>query len=178
MVSSQLGLIGCSLLVVALALLKGATAESYTVGEDLGWNIPPAGSVAYSTWAASKRFQLGDVVVFKWTGPHTVAEVTQADFSSCTKSNPIALYDSSPARITLSSLNGTRYFICTEDNHCSVLGQKVAITIGGTGQYAPGDDNSDDDDDWWRWNSASSLTIGTALSAVISTAVIFFLNYI
>lgn len=62
MVSSQLGLIGCSLLVVALALLKGATAESYTVGEDLGWNIPPSGSVAYATWAASKRFQLGDVV--------------------------------------------------------------------------------------------------------------------
>ncbi|XP_004287291.1 PREDICTED: stellacyanin-like [Fragaria vesca subsp. vesca] len=174
MVSSQLGLIGCSLLVVAVALLKGVTADSYTVGEDLGWNIPPAGSVAYSTWAASKQFQLGDVVVFKWTGPHTVAEVTAADFSSCTKSNPIALYDSSPARITLSSLNGTRYFICTEDNHCSVLGQKVAITMGGTGQS----DNSDDDDDWWRWNSASSLTIGTALSAVISTVVIFFLNYI
>ncbi|KAL6221275.1 hypothetical protein ACLB2K_009026 [Fragaria x ananassa] len=138
MVSSQLGLIGCSLLVVAVALLKGVTADSYTVGEDL---------------------------VFKWTGPHTVAEVTAADFSSCAKSNPIALYDSSPARITLSSLNGTRYFICTEDNHCSVLGQKVAITMGGTGQS----DNSDDDDDWWRWNSASSLTIGTALSAVIST---------
>ncbi|XP_004309384.1 PREDICTED: umecyanin-like, partial [Fragaria vesca subsp. vesca] len=110
---------------------------------------------------------------FKWTGLHTVAEVTATDLSSCTMSNPIALYDSSPARITLSSLNGTRYFICTEDNHCSVLGQKVAITMGGTGQS----DNSDDDD-WWRWNSASSLTIGTALSAVISTVVIFFLNYI
>lgn len=102
--------------------------------------------------------------------------MTQVDFSSCTKSNPIALYDSSPARITLSSLNGTRYFICTEDNHCSVLGQKVAITMGGAGQYTPVD--NDGDDDWWRWNSASSLTIGTALSAVISTVVIFFLNYI
>ncbi|KAL6209561.1 hypothetical protein ACLB2K_020501 [Fragaria x ananassa] len=94
MVSSQLGLIGCLLLIIAVALLKGVTAESYTVGEDLGWNIPPAGSVAYSTWASSKRFQLGDVVKFKWTGPHTVAEVTAADFSSCAKSNPIALYDS------------------------------------------------------------------------------------
>lgn len=178
MFSHRIELIGCLLLGIVVALLKGATAESYTVGEDLGWNIPPAGSVAYSTWAASKRFQLGDVVVFKWTGPHTVAEVTQVDFSSCTKSNPIALYDSSPVRITLSSLNGTRYFICTEDNHCSVLGQKVAITMGSAGKYTPVDNDGDNDDDWWRWNSASSLTIGTAFSAVISTVVIFFLNYI
>lgn len=62
MFSHRIALIGCLLLVIVVALLKGATADSYTVGEDLGWNIPPAGSVAYSTWAASKRFQLGDVV--------------------------------------------------------------------------------------------------------------------
>lgn len=58
---SQKGLIGCLLLIV-VALWKGATAETYTVGDDLGWTIPPAGSVAYSTWANAKRFQIGDTI--------------------------------------------------------------------------------------------------------------------
>lgn len=76
MVSHRIALIGCLLLVIVVALLKGATADSYTVGEDLGWNIPPAGSVAYSTWAASKRFQLGDVVGTSITNSRSICCVT------------------------------------------------------------------------------------------------------
>ena len=53
---------GC-LLVVMVALLKiAAAADTYTVGDDLGWTIPPAGSIAYSTWARTKSFDVGDVI--------------------------------------------------------------------------------------------------------------------
>lgn len=54
--------VGCLLLVVAVTLLKGAAAENYTVGDDLGWNIPPLGSIAYKTWANKKSFQIGDTI--------------------------------------------------------------------------------------------------------------------
>ncbi|KAM2193440.1 hypothetical protein ACFX1R_027722 [Malus domestica] len=169
---SQKGLIGCLLLVV-VALWKGATAETYKVGDDLGWTIPPAGSVAYSTWANAKRFQIGDTIEFKWSGEHRVAEVTQADYDSCSKDNPLGFYDSSPTRIVLTS-NLTRYLICTEDSHCSRLGQKVTIRIGG--DYSSSGDN-DDDDHWWEWNGASSLSINIVAVILCTALVISFLSF-
>ncbi|TQE02293.1 hypothetical protein C1H46_012062 [Malus baccata] len=47
---SLMRLVGCFLLV-AVALFGGAAADTYTVGDDLEWTIPLAGSIAYSTWA-------------------------------------------------------------------------------------------------------------------------------
>ncbi|CAL9028047.1 unnamed protein product [Prunus brigantina] len=162
--ANQMGLhVGCLLLVVAVALLKGAAANNYTVGDDLGWTIPPAGSIAYKTWANKESFQIGDTIVFNWTGSHTVAEVSEASYGNCTKSNPLALYDSSPAQIPLTS-NLTRYFICTVDNHCSDFGQKVTIKIGGDGR-------------WWEGNSASSPTLNIAALLFCSAIAAFFLSY-
>ena len=49
-------------LMVAAALLIGATADTHTVGNSLGWTVPPAGSVAYKTWAGITDFAVGDTV--------------------------------------------------------------------------------------------------------------------
>ncbi|KAM0969366.1 hypothetical protein ACFX13_017903 [Malus domestica] len=147
-----------------VALFNGATADTYTVGDDLEWTIPPAGSIAYTTWANTKRFQNNDTIVFKWSGSHTVAEVSKADYDNCSNSNHLAFYDSSPASITLTS-NVTRYFICTVGNHCSDLGQKVTIKI------------SEDDDRWWDRNASSSLTVNIG-ALILSTAMaIFFYSF-
>jgi hypothetical protein len=60
---SRMGLIGCLIIVVAIVLqLRGATAETvYTVGDSLGWAVPPNTSY-YSTWATTnlQTFLLGD----------------------------------------------------------------------------------------------------------------------
>ncbi|XP_062078097.1 stellacyanin-like [Humulus lupulus] len=121
----------CSLVVVMVALLKVAAADNYTVGGDMGWTIPPLGKVAYSTWAKTKNFDVGDVIVFKWTGNHNVAEVSKADYDSCNITNPIdgTIYQTSPVNIPLTSNNNTRYFICTVADHCSNFGQKVTISM-------------------------------------------------
>jgi hypothetical protein len=37
---------------VAVVLFHGAEATLYTVGDDLGWAIPPGGAVIYAAWAA------------------------------------------------------------------------------------------------------------------------------
>lgn len=47
----------------AAALLSGCAADTYTVGDDLGWTIPPLGSeVAYQTWTRVKDFDVGDTI--------------------------------------------------------------------------------------------------------------------
>lgn len=35
---------------------------TYTVGDDLGWLVPPGGTIAYATWAFNKNFLLGDTL--------------------------------------------------------------------------------------------------------------------
>ncbi|KAF3327576.1 Early nodulin-like protein 1 [Carex littledalei] len=56
---------------------------------------------------------------------HDVLEVTQANFDSCTTSNPIATHTDGNTVVTLSAV-GTRYFICGITGHCSG-GMKVQI---------------------------------------------------
>ncbi|KAL5547807.1 hypothetical protein UlMin_003038 [Ulmus minor] len=121
----NMGLIGC--LVVVLALVKGATADFYVVGDNLGWTIPLNTSF-YSEWASSKDFEIGDQVLFNWTGKwtHNVAEVSSlAEYENCTK--PGIVFGSGFIANLVTS--GSRFFISSVDNNCE-RGQKVIITVG------------------------------------------------
>ncbi|KAF8393203.1 hypothetical protein HHK36_021444 [Tetracentron sinense] len=104
------------------------TPVIYTVGDSMGWIIPPGGPIAYSTWAFNKTFIVGDNLVFNFTtGSHDVAEVTKAVFDSCNSTSSITLFSTGPANITLTS-EGEHYYICTYGQHCT-LGQKLAINV-------------------------------------------------
>lgn len=49
--------------VVVMAMLHRSLAQTtHVVGDALGWTFPPGGEVAYSTWAATQNFAVGDVV--------------------------------------------------------------------------------------------------------------------
>ncbi|KAM7509382.1 hypothetical protein LguiA_019835 [Lonicera macranthoides] len=144
------GIIGCMMVL----MIVGATAETFNVGDDLNWNIPPLGNVAYRTWAATKEFEFGDTIVFNWSGTHTVARVSREEYDNCTSTNTIGpIQTTSPASFTLDT-NGTHYYICTVDRHCGA-GQKVAITVG---------------------TSASSRTTTAALSAIVLAIAISMLS--
>ncbi|KAK4402117.1 Umecyanin [Sesamum angolense] len=124
--ANKLVLIGW--LMAAATLFAGCAADTYTVGDDLGWTIPPLGNVAYRTWADKKDFNLGDSIIFRWSGTHDVVQVTKEGYDNCTATNTTALspvQTTSPYNFTLNS-NGPYYFICTINNHCS-LGQKLTI---------------------------------------------------
>ncbi|GFS40911.1 hypothetical protein Acr_00g0071140 [Actinidia rufa] len=130
------GLIGCLVVVVAAVLVSGASAETHMVGDDLQWKVPPGGPIAYSVWADKQDFQIGDTLIFNWTGNHDVVKVSKSVFDNCTTTNVVGTVQStSPANFTLDA-NGTHYFICTVSNHC-YFGQKVAVTIGDTGAATP-----------------------------------------
>lgn len=55
------------LLVIAavaasVMMLPTAEAALYTVGDDLGWTIPPGGAATYAAWAAKHSFVVKDIL--------------------------------------------------------------------------------------------------------------------
>ncbi|KAL6633512.1 hypothetical protein ACP70R_026183 [Stipagrostis hirtigluma subsp. patula] len=123
----------CSALAVLLLVAGASTAAatSYTVGDGSGWTT----GVDYTTWAASKNFKVGDSLVFNYAkGLHTVAEVSAAEYMSCTATNPIGS-DSSGATTVALKTPGSHYFICSIPGHCGG-GMKLAVTVGGSSSPA------------------------------------------
>ncbi|XP_073152183.1 uncharacterized protein [Henckelia pumila] len=106
-------------------------AMTYTVGDSLGWTVPPGGPVAYQAWARGKSFVVGDTLIFNFTtNEHDVVQVTKEEFDSCSTAST-AIITTGPARITLNS-SGEHYYICTIPRHCS-FGQKLAINVTAAG---------------------------------------------
>ncbi|KAF4398742.1 hypothetical protein G4B88_028105 [Cannabis sativa] len=120
----------------AVAMFQSSVvATTYTVGDSTSWSIPSSPN-AYSTWAAGKSFKVGDILVFNFmSGQHDVAEVTKANYDSCSGTNPISRQTSSPLSITLQKTGG-HYYICTVPGHCNA-GQKLAINVTGASSPAP-----------------------------------------
>nr|DAD44942.1 TPA_asm: hypothetical protein HUJ06_003172 [Nelumbo nucifera] len=126
----RMGFIGCMCMVVVAALLQGATAATYIVGDDKGWKVPDSTDF-YTTWTTNKTFQAGDILEFDFTtNEHDVARVTKANYDSCTKTPIGSINQTGPANITLGN-EPNYYYICTIGSHCQ-NGQKLAITVSGS----------------------------------------------
>ncbi|KAB2028936.1 hypothetical protein ES319_D05G130100v1 [Gossypium barbadense] len=120
-------------IINAVALMQFTAAQTvHVVGDDLGWTVPQNGATAYSNWAASKRFLIGDILVFNFTtNEHDVLQVPKASFDECSDDNPIGnMLINGPTNVTLNS-TGEQYYICTIARHCE-LGQRLAITVSAT----------------------------------------------
>ncbi|XP_021651516.1 mavicyanin [Hevea brasiliensis] len=151
---------------VAKLLFQGANAATkYTVGDSLGWTLPPNNSLGYyGDWANNKTFLLGDYLVFNWTGTHTVTEVDNEDeYNNCTKTG-IVIVTRGGVIVPLSA-NGTRYFVCSVGNHCE-QGMKVAIKVGNGISPPP-----------LLPSAAPSLTVGSLLAVVPYFFLIFLFSY-
>lgn len=120
------------------------TPENLTVGEGLGWIIPPLGEITYLAWARNRTFIVGDTLVFNFrNGSDDVVEVTKDAYDLCNTSISSALYNNSPAHITLRT-TGEYFFTSTYNYHCE-LGQKLAINVTdstGSSPSTPGTANS------------------------------------
>ncbi|KAM7483637.1 hypothetical protein LguiB_008220 [Lonicera macranthoides] len=124
--------------VAAVVMLQCASAQTrYVVGDGIGWDIPPNGAAAYTSWASGKPFMVGDILVFNFaTNQHDVQQVQQDSFDACTSTNPIGnSITNGPANITLSTA-GDHYYICTFGRHCQA-GQKLAINVSATPGASP-----------------------------------------
>ncbi|XP_006653638.1 mavicyanin-like [Oryza brachyantha] len=118
------GVLAAVLLVVAAA--APASAKDYTVGDSSGW-VP---GVDYTAWAKGKKFSIGDTLLFQYNGrAHSVVEVSAADLSLCSASNPLRSYKSDDGITTITLTKpGARYFICGATGHCA-SGMKLTVTV-------------------------------------------------
>ncbi|XP_056693851.1 blue copper protein isoform X2 [Spinacia oleracea] len=108
-------------MVVSLAVRSLATV--YTVGDASGWTI----GVDYGTWSASKTFVVGDTLVFNYGSGHTVDEVKQSDYKTCTIGNSITTDNKGKTSILLQT-SGTHFFICAIIGHCG-SGMKLSVNV-------------------------------------------------
>ncbi|KAF8393195.1 hypothetical protein HHK36_021436 [Tetracentron sinense] len=135
----RMGMVGyVLLLVVGAALLHSTVAQTtHVVGDSMGWVIPPGGAAAYTTWASTKKFMVGDTLVFNFTtGEHDVAQVSKTAFDACTSTSTIgSVITTGPANLTLVS-EGDHYYICTVGRHCNI-GQKLSITVQSSPSASP-----------------------------------------
>ncbi|XP_074284479.1 blue copper protein-like [Silene latifolia] len=117
------------LVIVVLATVSGiCSAKSVVVGGNTGWTLPPSASF-YSNWASQQNLLVGDVLVFNFpAGAHTVAEVSKANYDSCTTATTVGpVITTPPANITLTT-SGSHYFVCTIPGHCG-LNQKLTVSV-------------------------------------------------
>ncbi|KAL1344659.1 hypothetical protein HN51_018525 [Arachis hypogaea] len=110
-------------LLLAMNMALPTIATVYTVGDTSGW----ATGGDYSTWASGKNFVVGDSLVFNYGSGHTVDEVKESDYKSCSTGNSISTDSSGATTIPLKT-SGTHYFICSVPGHCSG-GMKLAVTV-------------------------------------------------
>ncbi|KAK4355522.1 hypothetical protein RND71_024493 [Anisodus tanguticus] len=103
------------------------SAAVYKVGDSAGWTIGGA-NVDYHTWAASKTFRVGDILVFEYNRTqHNVLRVSLADYHKCNAGNPITSYSSGNDSITIKG-PGHYYYICGFPGHCQA-GQKLDVRV-------------------------------------------------
>ncbi|XP_015087511.1 mavicyanin-like [Solanum pennellii] len=104
-----------------------ASAAVYKIGDDAGWTFGSA-NVNYGVWAATKKFQIDDILVFVYDKTqNNVLRVSLSDFHNCNAANPIRSYSSGNDSITIMG-PGHYYYICGFPGHCQT-GQKVDIRV-------------------------------------------------
>ncbi|KAL0814156.1 hypothetical protein Bca101_070599 [Brassica carinata] len=99
--------------------MTSATSATLTVNWSLGTD--------YTLLATGNTFSVGDTIVFSYSAGHTVDEVSENDYKSCTLGNSIISDSSGTTTIDLKT-TGPRYFICGIPGHCST-GMKLAVTV-------------------------------------------------
>ncbi|KAK6134862.1 hypothetical protein DH2020_031403 [Rehmannia glutinosa] len=114
-------------------------AVNYTVGApNGGWDQ----STDLTAWASSQRFVPGDNLKYETTSPfmytpnHDVREVTEADFDSCTTTNPLQPPHSGGFTFIPLTSAGSRYFICGTGGHC-LSGMKLQINTNAASTPPP-----------------------------------------
>ncbi|CAN6847754.1 unnamed protein product [Brassica oleracea var. botrytis] len=92
----------------------------------LHWEVPPANaSTSFNDWASSKRFQVGDIIRFKYK-KDSVMQVTKECYKQCNSSHPRFYSNTGKTRFIDDSV--PYYFISGTSGHCE-KGQKMIVEV-------------------------------------------------
>ncbi|EOA35793.1 hypothetical protein CARUB_v10021025mg [Capsella rubella] len=120
------------LVIIFFNVFEPASSASHPVEWSLGKD--------YSL-ATGKPFAVGDTIVFNYGAGHTVDEVSESDYKSCTLGNSISSDSSGTTSIALKT-SGPHYFICGIPGHCTG-GMKLSVTVAAASSGGGGGGTSD-----------------------------------
>ncbi|KAK8971026.1 hypothetical protein KSP40_PGU001197 [Platanthera guangdongensis] len=139
-------------------------ATDHTVGEGIGWTT----GVDYSSWSNAIIFSIGDKIVFNYDPQkHTVCEVSEEDFQSCSAANPISIDNSGSTNMVITS-PGMHFFICGIPGNCAGS-MKVAINVQDSTLASP-DEPCTTDAPYNQWIGAAGKTRVPGMAAVAGLA--------
>ncbi|XP_010414849.1 PREDICTED: blue copper protein-like [Camelina sativa] len=121
------------LVIIFLNMFEPASSASHPIEWSLGKD--------YSSLATGKPYAVGDTIVFNYGAGHTVDEVSESDYKSCTLGNAISSDSSGTTSIALKT-SGPRYFICGIPGHCTG-GMKLSVTVAKASSGGSGDGTTD-----------------------------------
>ncbi|CAH2045240.1 unnamed protein product [Thlaspi arvense] len=107
-----------------LITIKTTFAAQHVMGGSQGWEQ----SVDFDSWSSDQSFKVGDQLVFKYSGLHSVVELgSETAYKSCDLGTPVNSLSSGNDVVKLSK-TGTRYFACGTPGHCE-QGMKVKVNV-------------------------------------------------
>ncbi|CAD6263174.1 unnamed protein product [Miscanthus lutarioriparius] len=134
MAGTPRGLLLAIVLLVAGTIVP-ASAKDYTVGDTSGSTFIRLRLRGYLMNGKSSDRGLPVfaicIAAFQYSSAHSVLEVSEADHSACSASNPLRSHRDQSTTVPLTK-PGTRYFICGAPGHCA-SGMKLTITVSGGG---------------------------------------------
>ncbi|WVZ73871.1 hypothetical protein U9M48_022129 [Paspalum notatum var. saurae] len=131
--------VSCALLAASALALPPAV---FKVGDERGWTVPSGnGTETYNHWAKRNRFQVGDVLNFKYVND-SVLLVDHDDYKQCSTASPVSRFTDGDTKFTLDRY-GLFYFVSGVPGHCEA-GQRMitrvasASALNGAPAAAPG----------------------------------------
>ncbi|KAF2597232.1 hypothetical protein F2Q68_00011661 [Brassica cretica] len=132
------------LVFTGLMAVKSTLAAQHVMGGSQGWEE----SVDFDSWSSDQSFKVGDQLVFKYSGLHSVVELgSETAYKSCDLGTPVNSLSSGNDVVKMSK-TGTRYFACGTPGHCE-QGMKVKVNVvssDSTAVPSPGSGSSSDSD--------------------------------
>ncbi|CAB87774.1 putative protein [Arabidopsis thaliana] len=108
---------------LVIVLTISASVSSYE--HKLNWVVPPANSSeSFNDWASNKRFQVGDIIQFKYK-KDSVMQVTKESYKQCNSSHPRFYSNTGKTRFMFDH-SVPYYFISGTSGHCE-KGQKMIV---------------------------------------------------
>ncbi|NP_001266625.3 uclacyanin-2 precursor [Zea mays] len=125
--------VSCALLVASVSSLPPPAV--FQVGDERGWTVPANGTETYNHWAKRNRFQVGDVLDFKYGANDSVLLVAHDDYKQCSTETPLGRFTGGDTKFALDRY-GPVYFVSGVAGHCEA-GQRMIVRVIRPGASAP-----------------------------------------
>ncbi|XP_021894741.1 early nodulin-like protein 1 [Carica papaya] len=112
--------------LMASCLVYSSHGYKFYAGGRDGWVLHP--SEDYNHWAGRSRFQVNDIIVFKYKkGSDSVLVVGKDDYNNCNTKNPIKKMEDGDSVFKFEH-SGPFFFISGEKDNCK-KGQKLIVVV-------------------------------------------------